>query len=447
MKTRTTEETKATAREAALEILISLEQRPEFAEEALEKYLSDQTVSPLDRKLARRLVLGVTKMKLRLDYLIRLHLDLELENLTIPIRSVLRMGIYQLDFTQKIPDYAAVDESVNLARKYGHPGVAKLVNAVLRNYLRNKSNLKFPSGEVKYISTYYSFQEWMVGRWLELFGRKNVEELCEYFNSKPRLGFRVNTLNSSPWEAEHYLAKKDLKYIKGKHAHNFFYLDSPIELAQFDLLKEGKIYLQDESSMLAVDLLDPQPGERILDLCAAPGGKTTYIAQKMQNRGKVIAVDKAEPKLNLIRKNSERLKAEIVETVVEDGTKWSSEVVDRILIDAPCSGTGVLGRNADSRWSKRPSDLKRLSDLQLDLLTNAIYSLKPQGILVYSTCSIMPEENQQVIAKFLELYPEMKIEPAGEFVPKELQLPEGYMQSLPHLHGIDGAFAVRMKKK
>lgn len=447
MTAQTLSKHKFSARKVALEILYLLEQKDLFAEECLQEFSFRHKLSPQDRRLAAELVFGTTKMKKRLDYVLSFLVEDGLERLTAWIRSILRMGIYQLDFTDKIPDYAAVDESVNLARQYGHAGVAGLVNAVLRNYLRHKEQVKFPEESVEYLSTFYSFPEWLIERWLSRFCRENVIQLCEYFNRKPSLGFRVDSLKADSEEVEGYFQQKSLTLRKGQFADRFYYLESPVELGQLKLLQQGKIYIQDESSLLAVELLDPQPGQTILDLCAAPGGKTGYIAQKMKNQGKVIAVDKSEVKLKLVKENCERLGIKIVETALGDAVKFKTEPVDKILVDAPCSGTGVLNRNADARWRKKPEDLPRLAKLQLAILKNAAALLKKGGVMVYSTCSIMPEENQMVVEKFVKSHPEVKVVAAGEFVPAQLVTPQGYLQSLPFVHNIDGAFAVRLKNK
>jgi len=243
------------------------------------------------------------------------------------------------------------------------------------------------------------------------------------------------------------LQEKSLEFRKGRFCEDYYYLESPVELDELTLLEHGKIFIQDEASLLAVELLAPQPGETVLDLCAAPGGKSGYIAQKMQNQGKVIAVDKTGTKLDRVRNNCHRLGVTSVDTVSGDATSFSTALADRILVDAPCSGTGVLNRNADARWQKKPEDLKRLADLQLSILQNAVSLLKSEGVMVYSTCSIMAEENQTVIEDLLKREPAMKLEPAYQFACSELVTSEGYLQTLPFVHNIDGVFAARLVKK
>lgn len=446
MRTDAASKSLKSAREVALKVLYKIEQEGIFAEEGVEKYCAGVGFSGEDRRLVGELVFGTTKLRKRIDYLLSQVLDEKLERLTPWMRNILRMGIYQLAFTDKIPAYAAINESVNLAKKYGHTGVASLVNGVLRNYERKKEQIKFPQEELEFISSFYSFPEWLIEKWLSSFGRENVIGLCEYFNRKPNLGVRVNQLKSSATEVENYLQEISLSFRKGSFLEGFYYLESAVELDELELLPEGKIYIQDEASLLAVELLDPKPGETVLDLCAAPGGKSGYLAQKMQNQGKVIAVDKSETKLRLVRENCQRLGATIVEALLGDAVDFATAPVDRILVDAPCSGTGVLNRNADARWQKKPEDLERLAQLQLSILKNAASLVKPGGIIVYSTCSIMPEENQIVIQNLLAKHSELKVADAGQFFAAELVTQEGYLRTLPFMHKIDGAFAVRLVK-
>jgi 16S rRNA (cytosine967-C5)-methyltransferase len=447
MKAATLAGKRKSVRQVALEVLYKIEQEGWFAEEAVAKSGLENRLSSADQRLLAELVLGTTKMKKRLDHILGQLVKKDSQRLTFWIRNILRLGIYQLEFTSRIPDYATVNESVNLASRYGHPGVAGLVNAVLRNYPKQQGKLVYPNDKSEYISAFYSFPEWLVEKWLALFGQEGTVRLCQYFNQKPRMGFRVNELRSSEKEIQKYSQDKSVPLQKGRYAEKYFYFDSPIELDRFDLLQTGKIYIQDQASLLAAELLDPQPGETVLDLCAAPGGKTCYLAQKMQNQGELLAVDKTESKLQLLRENIDRLGIEIVQTVRADATDFKRQKVDRILVDAPCSGTGVLNHNADARWQKMPQDLERLSELQLKILENAIILLKSEGILVYSTCSIVPEENQSVVERLLKRHLELKLETAAQLVPLELVTPEGYLQTLPFEHNLDGVFAARFAKR
>jgi 16S rRNA (cytosine967-C5)-methyltransferase len=447
MRTGVAPEKRLSAREAALRALYKIEQEGEFAEEIVAKITSETNLSPADRRLTAELVLGTTKMKKRIDYEIGFVLDEKIEKLTPWVKNIIRMGIYQLQFTDRIPEYASVNEAVDLARKYGHGGVAKLVNAVLRNYQRKKGEIKFPEDGNDYLATYYSFPEWLIEKWLAIFERESVIRLCQYFNQKPAVGLRVNSLKGKPEEIERYFRETQIVFKKGDYLENYFHMESPLNLQKLELIGQGKVYLQDEASLLAAELLYPKPGEIVLDLCAAPGGKATYIAQKMENQGKLIALDKSENKLKLLRENCQRLGVEIVETVTADAASFRCGTVDKVLVDVPCTGTGVLHRNADARWRRNPEDLKRLPELQFKILENAISLVKRGGAVVYSTCSIMPEENQEVVERVLKTHTGLELIDASRILSSKVVTKEGYLRTLPFLHNIDGAFGARLVKK
>ena len=395
------------------------------------------------------MVHGSTKMRRRLDYVLELFLAEKLEGLTPWIRNILRMGIYQIDFMEKVPESAAVDESVKLAKKYGHKGTVALVNAVLRSYLRDKSKVVFPSWEedkVENIALFYSFPSWMVERWLEIFGEEETLKLCDSFNQRPRLSLRVNSLKIEPKDLEEKFNQEKIKFKPGRFLKNFYTIESKMDLYHFSPLQEGWIYFQDESAGFPVVLLDPQPGEGILDLCAAPGGKATFIAEKMKDRGTVIAVDISSKKLETIKENCERLGIESVKVCCADARNFLSQPVDRILLDAPCSALGTLGRNSDARWRKQKEDIPRLQKLQLEILSHAAKLLKSGGILVYSTCTIMPEENEQVIYRFLEKRKDFKQADGHLFVDSNVVDEKGFVRTLPQVHKTDGSFACRLEK-
>ncbi len=436
-------------REIALKILHGIETENTWANETIQSVCRDLNLSSLDRKFASEIVHGTTKMRRRLDFILGLFLVEKLENLTPWIKNILRMGIYQIDFMEKVPESAAVDESVKLAKKFGHRGTAALVNAVLRSYLRDKSKVKFPSWEenkIENIALFYSFPGWMVKRWLEIFGEEETIKLCEAFNQRPRLSLRANSLKIESKDLEEIFCREKIKFKTGKFLNNFYTIESKMDLSQFKPLPEGWVYFQDESAGFPVMLLDPQPGECILDLCAAPGGKATFIAEIMKDQGMVIAVDISVKRLKTIKENCHRLGIESVALCCADATNFSSHPVDRILIDAPCSALGTLGKNSDARWRKQEEDLPRLQKLQLEILSNAAKLLKKGGVLVYSTCSIMPEENERVIEKFLEKRNDFQRTDSHLFADEGVVDPKGFVRTLPQVHKMNGSFACRLEK-
>lgn len=437
------------SREIALKILHDVETQNAYASETIQSYCRNLFLSSLDRRFISEIVHGTTKMRRRLDFVLGLFLVEKLENLTPWIKNILRMGVYQIDFMDKVPESAAVDESVKLAKKYGHRGTVALVNAVLRSYLRDKSKVKFPSWEedkVENIALFYSFPGWMVGKWLEIFGEKETIELCETFNQRPRLSLRANSLKIGQREMEEIFHREKIKFKPGKLLENFYSIESKVDLSQFKPLQDGLVYFQDESAGFPVMLLDPQPGEIILDLCAAPGGKATFIAERIEDKGKVIAVDISLKRLETVKENCDRLGIHSVTLCCADASCFSCRPVDRVLIDAPCSALGTLGRNSDARWRKQEEDLPRLQKLQLEILSNAAELVRRGGILVYSTCTVMPEENEQVIAKFLEKRTDFRLSDSQLIIDSDVLDQNGFVRTLPHVHKMDGSFACRLEK-
>ena len=435
------------AREIALEILYEIEMKSAFANETIELFCKNYHLSNLDRRFVSELVNGTTKMRRRLDYVLSFFLEKEINDLTPWIRNILRLGIYQIDFLDRVPESAAVNESVNLAKKFGHRGTVALVNAVLRSYLRDKSRVSFPSWEenkVENIALFYSFPSFLVESWLNTFGEEETIKLCQVFNERPKLCFRLNSMRIDSHSLEEKFNESKTKFKSGRFLENFYYIESRVDLNHFTPLVEGLVYLQDESAGFPVILLDPQPGETILDLCAAPGGKATFIAELLRDKGRVLAVDKNWEKIRLLRENCRRLGINSVNYFCGDATNFQVRPVNRVLVDAPCSGLGVLGRNPDSRWRKQKEDLLRLQKLQLEILFNAANLVKKGGVLVYSTCTLTREENDLVIEKFLEKRRDFKLTDASLYMDSEVVDESGFVRTFPHIHKMDGGFAARL---
>ena len=436
------------AREIALKILHEVEVADAFANETIERFRTDCHLSNLDRRFVGELVNGTTKMRRRLDHVLDFFLEKGIDNLTPWIRNILRLGVYQIDFMDRVPDSAAVNEAVNLAKKFGHRGTVVLVNAVLRSYLREKSRVRFPTWEeskVENIALFFSFPNWMVESWLNLFGEEETIKLCQAFNERPKLCCRMNSIKTDRHSLEEEFSRSKIKFKSGRFLGDFYNLESKVDLNRFTPLHEGLVYLQDESAGFPVILLDPQPDETILDLCAAPGGKTTFIAELSKNRGRVLAVDKSREKIELVRNNCRRLGMNSVSLFCADACSFQCGPLDRVLVDAPCSGLGVLGRNSDARWRKQEEDLLRLQKLQLEILYNAADLVKKGGVLVYSTCTITREENDQVIERFLERRRDFKLVNASLYVDPQVVDESGFVRTFPHIHKMDGSFAARLE--
>jgi 16S rRNA (cytosine967-C5)-methyltransferase len=400
-----------------------------FVEDLLEIALADAQLSSADRGLCQEIVYGVVRWQATLDWLI-LRKTNGREQKPV-LQNLLRLGLYQIFWLDRIPDHAAVHETVELAKEGGFGPQAGFVNAVLRGYLREAGETKKLLADLKISrpALGWSQPEWLVEKWRKNFGDEKTAQFLQWNNTPPKTFARVNTLKTDAgkliekWRAEN--VEYDFKTCDWTGEHLVFELKSHPPLHSLVSFRDGWFYIQDPSTLLAVHELNPQPGEAILDLCAAPGGKTTFIAQLMNNQGRIVARDVSEDRLKLIRENCTRLGVACVETVLPSNSQF-----ERVMVDAPCSNTGVMRRRLDLRWRIQPEEIERLRATQLDLLHQATTSLKPGGVLVYSTCSLEPEENSEVVQQFLHEHAEFKLE-------SERQL-------LPFVDNVDGAFVAKL---
>lgn len=448
-----------TSREAALRIVYRVCEEGAYANLAANEILESCRLTPRDRSLALEIAYTAVKGWNTLDWALNLSLGKRrIEDLTPWIRCVLRVGAAQILFLSGIPAHAAVYETVELAKKYGHRGTAGLVNAVLRRLLGQKDRLPYPDVEenpVEHIALRYHHPAWLVARWLAQFGLEETVELCRANNAPPPLTVRVNTLKVEPPSLVEILQEEGIGARPTRYAPDGLELEGLKGLEESPAFGKGLFYVQDEASILVGHALSPLPGSTVIDANAAPGGKTTHLAQLMGNKGTILAVDAHAGRLRLIEENCRRLGVTCVTTVLSDagllGERYPGRA-DYLLVDAPCSGTGVLRRRPDARWRRQPRELEELPDLQLSLLRGSVGCLKPGGILVYSTCSLVPEENQGVLSRFLKEADFMEYEDLTAYIPN---LPEdlqeqargGRVQFLPHRHGTDGFFMARLRRR
>jgi len=430
------------ARSLALEMLQRVEADGAFVDELLRVGLSGLLLR--DRAFCRELVLGTMRWRGRLDWALSRCLKGDLEGLPIPIRNVLRLGVYQILFSDGVPDRAAVHESVELAKRVGHRGTVGLVNAVLRRVARERDRVAWPDSEkdpAGYLSVVGSHPRWLAARWIGRFGMEEASELCAANNRRRPVSLRVNRLKGTE---EAFLARLAKEGFEGKPndlAPGFVEVAEAQGLFETDTFRSGWFQAQDASGGLAALLLNPRPGERILDMCAAPGGKTTHIAELMGNVGTIVALDKHARRVERISENVRRLGIRIVRTGAMDALEYEDGGFDRVLVDAPCSGTGVFARRVDARWRLKETDIGELAALQEKLLEKGASLLKKGGRLVYSTCTIEEEENERVIARFLSRHEDFMLEPASEVIGP----PFGdTVRTYPHRHGADGSFAACM---
>jgi 16S rRNA (cytosine967-C5)-methyltransferase len=316
--------------------------------------------------------------------------------------------------------------------------------------IRNIEGIRYPDPEedhAQYLSVVYSHPHWIVKRWLARFGFDETKSLLSANNERPDLSLRINRSKVEPGEFLRMLDMQKIQYTGSGHNDFFVHVRGLTRIGQMDLFRQGFFTIQDESAILPCLLLDPRPGERVIDMCAAPGGKTTAIGEMMHNEGEILAVDKYEAKLNLLSSSCERLGIRNVKLVAVDAATMDAEQADRVLLDAPCSGLGVLTKKPDIKWKRDISDILKLAELQHDLLENAARLVKPEGVLVYSTCTTEPEENQDQVQRMLQRHPEFVLEDARHYVASSLVTPEGYVETRRHRDGMDGSFAVRFRKR
>ena len=434
-------------REAALRVLHAVDTRSAFSDRLLDGAHA-RGGDPRDQALMHELVKGTLRWRGRLDWALDQRVHVGFDKLQPWIKNVLRLGAYQILFLDRIPAHAAVDESVKLANQYGHPGSAGLVNSVLRRLADEKDSIEVPSGDdPESLAIWGSHPQWLVERWLARYGVEETRALMMADNHASRVGLRVNRLRGTREALIDSLRRADLQAEPASFSPDLVWLQNGIPLAQLAALRDGLCTAQDESEALVTLLLAPQKHERVLDLCAAPGGKCTHVAECMGDEGEVWALDRVEGRVATLESTVRRLGVHAVHVVLGDGRTYPFPMpFDRVLVDAPCSGLGVLGRRADARWRKGPEIIDEMVPLQLDLLAAGGRQARPGGVLVYSVCSFEPEETVEVVERFLDRHPGFVLESASGLLPDAVVNDMGFMSVLPHVHGCDGAFAARFRK-
>ncbi len=400
-----------------------------------------------DANLFYTLVKGVIKMRNNLEYIAGTLSDkTKYPKTDIQIKIWLYIGLYQLIYMDSVPEYAAVNETVELAKKSLNPRTGDFINAVLRNYLRTPG-IKFPNDTIKRISVEHSYPEDIVRKWVELWGEEEAEYLAIYFNDIPKLHVRVNEIATTiPKLINYFKTKHNLEFKVSDLVPQLLVTDSAGEVLQDVAFAEGYYSIQDTAAAGVVALVDPQPEDNILDMFAAPGGKATFVAEKLRNTGEVIAIDKSPSKVKKIKQAAERLQLSNIKTVVSDALKYGplAPAYDKVLLDVPCSGWGVFGRKAELRWQEH-QDIKKMLKLQAKALDYGSQFVRKGGYLIYSTCTLNPDENQKQIKRFLETHKNFKLVPASDFVPF-IYTDEEFYLTKPHIHNIDGAFAAKLQK-
>lgn len=416
--------------------------------------MQDPLLTDRDKAFAREVVYGVLRWQGRLDWIISAYSHIKPHRMERAVITILRMGAYQLLFLDRVPPRAAVDESVKLAKGIQKSDAAPFVNGILRGIAEKRKEVSYPdlqTDPVDHIATLYSHPLWMVRRWVDQWGAEETIALCQADNQIPPLTLRVNTLKASREEVMDQLRAEKIRATPTPYSPLGLIIPNPPPLTTWSLLQGGWLQVQDEAAQLVSMLMAPQPGERVLDLCAAPGGKTTHLAQLMEDQGEIMAMDVSQAKLGLLKENCRRLGITMVKPLIQDAAAslpFPPGSFDRVLADVPCTGLGTLRRNPDGKWRVKETDISRLQKLQRAILAQASTMVKREGVLVYSTCTMTLEENERVIEAFLSEQKEFRLEDASPSLPpgcEGLVDSTGYLRTFPHQHGTDGFFAARMR--
>lgn len=442
------------ARLLALRVLERVERTGAYADRLLHVRLGRSGLAAADRAFATDLVNGTLRWRGRLDFLLEQLVDRDLEKLEPLVTNALRIGAYQIVCTDRVPDRAAVDQTVRSVRVSGVEHATGFVNAVLRRLAQEHTEMHFPSLDADplgHLTHALSLPPWIAARWLESFGATEAAALADASNRIPPLCVRVNRQRTT---REALLAETFPRFpdaVACRFARDGVVLGRRGHPGIDPAFLEGRFTVQDEASQLVLDLLDPQPGERVLDACSAPGGKATGIAERTGPGGELVALDSNSRRLDLVRRQERRLGLSGMRCVERDATRSLGDLAptggfDRALVDAPCSGLGTLRRNPDARWRVKADDPARLAEKQHALLRSAAATLRPGGVLVYSTCTMLPEENEDLIRSFLAESPDFRRAPAKDLATalRPLVDTDGTLRVMPHLHDADGFFGVRM---
>ncbi|MFD0713658.1 16S rRNA (cytosine(967)-C(5))-methyltransferase RsmB [Paenibacillus sp. GCM10027626] len=451
-----------TAREAALQILIKVAEAGAYSNLQLNQVLQEANLSRQDAALATELVYGTIQHRRLLDYRLAALVTKGFHKLNPWVLQLLRMSAYQMLCLDRIPPHAIVNEAVQIAKRRGHAGISGMVNGVLRNMERRRDELRgqvAAEDPIQRIGITYSYPDWLVERWVQAYGEREAETICAAGNEPPSASLRVNRLRLSREELQQQLAQSGYSAEASKLAPDGIVIKGGGNLALADGYAEGLWSLQDESSMLVAAVCAPEPGSAVLDCCAAPGGKAAHLAERMNDRGRIVANDVHEHKRQLIERQASRLGLHIIEAVTGDAAGLSARYpagsFDLVLLDAPCSGLGVIRRKPEIKWTKSPEDIAAIAELQRRLLAEAAKLVRPGGTLVYSTCTIEREENEGQIAAFLDSHAEFALDCDW---PEPVLLPlqaagaaaepfRGEAQLLPQHFDSDGFYIARLKRQ
>jgi len=448
--------TPPSARQTALHILHTLETQHAYTDVILRQVLRQSTLERRDRAFVTDCVYGVMRWQGRIDWLLGQVCQRPLDTLTPWLRNALRLGVYQCLWMERVPQRAAVHTTVELARRFGHQGTARFANGVLRTLLRQYQTYTLPDATrapVAHLAVAFSYPTWLIERWLQQYGWERTQALCAAHNVPGGVTLRPNTLRITATALAQRLQQEGIQHVMPSPiVPEALLVQGTDRLDQLPSYQEGLFQVQDQGAMLVAALCQAEPGQRWLDVCAAPGGKTTHLAQLMKDQGSILALDIHKGRLHLLQQNVRRLCVRSVTAVVADATEAPPirHTCDGILVDAPCSGLGVLRRHPDIKWRKTAEDLAGLQAVQLSILHTQQAWLAPGGILVYSVCSHEPEETEQVVHRFLVQHPHMQLASVAPAVPHHLRaavIAPGMLKVTPEQWGTEGVFVARFRRR
>lgn len=440
-------------REVALETLLAVEEKEAYSNLLLNNMIQTYRLPKKDVGLLTEIVYGTIQRRDTLDYYLRPFIK-KARKLQTWVKVLLRLSLYQMIYLDRIPDRAAIFEAVEIAKKRGHQGIASMVNGVLRAIQREGvPSLDTIVDDIERLAVATSHPYWLVKRWVNQYGIEETKKMCETNLHAPKQTARVNTVRTTVEQVIHTLEQEGVEVARGEIVEEAIQAKKG-NLAHTQVFQKGLITIQDESSMLVARALGVHEHEQVLDSCAAPGGKSTHIAELMNNTGRVVSLDIHEHKVKLIEEQAKRLQLTNIVTHVLDSRRvtdyFAEETFDKILVDAPCSGFGVVRRKPDIKYAKTEADIPALATLQFEILRAVAPLLKKGGTLVYSTCTVDEEENGAVIRQFLQQHPEFILdETLKERLPKKVQpyVHDGQLHLLPHYFGSDGFFIASLRKK
>ena len=435
------------AREIAYKVLLDIEKNNNYSNMAINKYFKDVKLSNQDRGLATEIIYGVIENKYYIDYMIDKLSKVKTNKMEIYVKTLLRMGVYQIMFLNSISDYAAVNETVNLAKKKNSK-VSGFINGILRNVIRQKEEIGKvkTKDDIEYLAIKYSYDKWMIKNWIAHFGKEFTEELVEANNERPNIYLRTNTLKITRGELIEKLAEQNIKAEKVNVVEEAIKVEHLKDIENNKLYKEGLFTVQDISSMLVGKVMNPKENSLILDVCSAPGGKTTHMATLMNNTGQVVSRDIYDHKLKLIKASANRLGLTNIDAQEFDGMKLDRESIakfDYVLADVPCSGLGIIRRKPEIKY-KEKEEFRELPPIQKKILENAAKYVKVGGTLIYSTCTIQDNENINVVNEFLQKYKNFELATIKEVNVDLDNQEKGYMKIYPNVHDMDGFFISKL---